>query len=160
MGLFSKILEKLGLKKDKDKASAEVKPAAAPAKPAAAPAKQASAPTRVDRDDVVRKPSVTAEPGMPGGPAPKAISEVDVVAQLEQLASANPAKLNWKVSIVDLLKLLDIESSFEARKELAEELGCPAEFMGDSTKMNVWLHKTVLKKIAENGGNIPAELLD
>lgn len=162
MGLFSKILEKLGLKKDKDKASAEVsgsaKPAATPAKPAAAPAKQT--PTRVERDDVVRKPSVSAEPGMPGGPAVKAISEVDVVAQLETLAAGNPAKLNWKVSIVDLLKLLDIESSFEARKELAEELGCPAELMGDSAKMNVWLHKTVLKKIAENGGNIPAELLD
>ncbi|NOH04777.1 MAG: DUF3597 domain-containing protein [Chloroflexi bacterium] len=92
--------------------------------------------------------------------APKPISEVDVVAHLEKLAAANPAKLNWKVSIVDLLKLLDIESSFEARKELAVELGCPPELMGDSAKMNVWLHKTVLKKIAENGGNIPKELLD
>ena len=85
---------------------------------------------------------------------------MEVVAKLEALAAANPQKLNWKVSIVDLLKLLDIDSSFGARKELAVELGCPAELMGDSAKMNMWLHKTVLKKIAENGGNIPKELLD
>jgi len=75
-------------------------------------------------------------------------------------AAANPQKLNWKVSIVDLLKLLDLDSSFAARKELAVELGCPADAMGDSAKMNMWLHKTVLKKLAENGGNIPKELLD
>jgi hypothetical protein len=91
---------------------------------------------------------------------PPAISVVDVVAQLEGLAAKNPQKLNWKVSIVDLLKLLDINSSFAARKELATELGCPAELMGDSAKMNMWLHKTVLNKIAENGGNVPKELLD
>jgi Domain of unknown function (DUF3597). len=85
---------------------------------------------------------------------------VDVVAQLEQRAAASPQKLNWKTSIVDLLKLLELDSSFAARKELAVELGCPADFMGDSAKMNVWLHKTVLAKIAENGGNVPKELLD
>ena len=88
------------------------------------------------------------------------MSEVDVVTKLEGLAAANPAKLNWKTSIVDLLKLLDLESSFEARKELAVELGCPPELMGDSAKMNTWLHKEVLKEIAQNGGNIPKELLD
>ena len=75
-------------------------------------------------------------------------------------AKANPAKLNWKTSIVDLLKLLDLESSFDARKELATELGCPADLMGDSAKMNTWLHKEVLRKIAANGGNIPKDLLD
>ncbi len=91
---------------------------------------------------------------------PQAIPVVDVVKKMEELAAKNPAKLDWKVSIVDLLKLLDIDSSFEARKELATELGCPADLMGDSAKMNVWLHKTVLKKIAENGGNIPQALLD
>jgi hypothetical protein len=93
-------------------------------------------------------------------PPPKPIAVVDVVAQLEQLAAANPQKLNWRTSIVDLLKLLDIDSSFAARKELATELGCPADLMGDSAKMNMWLHKTVLAKIAANGGNIPKELLD
>ena len=92
--------------------------------------------------------------------APKAISEVDVVANLEKLAAASPVQLNWQVSIVDLLKLLDLDSSLTARKELAVELGCPADAMSDSARMNVWLHKTVLKQIAENGGNIPQNLLD
>jgi len=82
------------------------------------------------------------------------------VAQLEKLAAANAQKLNWKTSIVDLLKLLDIDSSLTARKELAVELGCPAENMSDSARMNIWLHKAVLKKIADNGGNVPKELLD
>lgn len=88
-----------------------------------------------------------------------AVSVVDVVAQLEERAAANAQKLNWRVSIVDLLKLLDLDSSLTARKELATELNCPAELMDDSAKMNTWLHKTVLAKIAENGGNIPQELL-
>jgi hypothetical protein len=85
---------------------------------------------------------------------------VDVLAQLESLALANPQKLNWKTSIVDLLKLLDIDSSLAFRKELAAELACPADLMGDSAKMNMWLHKAVLQKIAANGGNIPREMLD
>jgi len=91
--------------------------------------------------------------------APTAISEVDVLAQLDALAAKHPEKLNWKVSIVDLLKLLGLDSSLTARKELASELGCPAEKMGDSAQMNMWLHKTVLQKLAANGGNIPPELL-
>jgi hypothetical protein len=85
---------------------------------------------------------------------------VDVVAQLEKRATANPQKLNWRTSIVDLLKLLDIDSSFAPRKELATELACPPELMSDSAKMNTWLHKTVLARIAANGGNVPRELLD
>ncbi len=92
--------------------------------------------------------------------APKAITVVDVMSKLEGLAAANPQKLNWKVSIVDLMKLLGLDSSFAARKELAVELGCPADKMGDSAQMNMWLHKTVLQKLADNGGNIPKELLD
>lgn len=91
--------------------------------------------------------------------APVAISAVDVVAKLEALASAHAEKLNWKTSIVDLLKLLGLDSSLAVRKELATELGCPADKMGDSAQMNMWLHKTVLQKLAANGGNIPAELL-
>jgi Domain of unknown function (DUF3597) len=102
-------------------------------------------------------PAPQAAPAAPPAPAPIAV--VDVVAQLEKLAASNPQKLNWKVSIVDLLKLLGLESSFAARKELAVELGCPSEKMGDSAQMNMWLHKTVLQKIADNGGNIPKELL-
>jgi len=95
----------------------------------------------------------------PVSAAPVAISAVDVVAKLEALAAGHAEKLNWKISIVDLLKLLGLDSSLAARKELATELGCPAEKMGDSAQMNMWLHKTVLQKLAENGGNIPAELL-
>jgi hypothetical protein len=93
-------------------------------------------------------------------PPPTPVSAMDIVTKLEGLAAANPQKLNWKTSIVDLLKLLDLDSSFAARKELATELGCPTDLMGDSAKMNMWLHKTVLKKLAENGGNIPKDLLD
>ena len=133
MGFFSNILEKLGIKK------AKAEPAPMPTPPPA--------------------PGPVAAPPPPP-PPPIEIPIVDVVARLETLAAANPQKLNWKVSIVDLLKLLDIDSSFGARKELAVELGCPTDLMGDSAKMNMWLHKTVLKKIAENGGNIPQELFD
>ena len=87
------------------------------------------------------------------------MASVDVAAQLEKRAAANPQKLNWKTSIVDLLKLLEIDSSPAARKELATELGCPPDLMKDSAKMNVWLHKTVLARIAANGGKVPADLL-
>jgi hypothetical protein len=83
-----------------------------------------------------------------------------MVAKLEKMAAENPQKLNWKRSIVDLLKLLGMDSSYEARKELATELHCPAGLMDDSAQMNTWLHKAVLEQIAENGGNIPMELLD
>ena len=83
-----------------------------------------------------------------------------VVAQLEQRAAASPQKLNWRTSIVDLLKLLDMDSSLAARKELAKELYCPDELMNDSARMNMWLHKNVLANIAANGGNVPADLLD
>jgi len=103
-------------------------------------------------------PTPQAEPTTPRAPAPIAV--VDVVAQLEKLAASHAQKLNWKVSIVDLLKLLGLESSFAARKQLAVELGCPSQKMGDSAQMNMWLHKTVLQKLADNGGNIPKELLD
>ncbi|HBT96266.1 MAG TPA: oxidoreductase, partial [Desulfobulbaceae bacterium] len=84
---------------------------------------------------------------------------VDVVGKLTAMAAANPQKLNWQTSIVDLLKLLALDSGLDARKKLATELGCPADKMGDSAQMNIWLHKTVLAKLAANGGNIPKELL-
>jgi hypothetical protein len=107
--------------------------------------------------------ATSAAPAAESAPAPQpaviAISEVDVVAKLEGMAAANPQKLNWRVSIVDLLKLLGLDSSLEARKGLATELGCPSDKMADSAQMNMWLHKTVLRKLAENGGNIPKELL-
>lgn len=134
MGLFNTILEKLGFGADKTE----------PSVTAAAPTDAAPA-------------SVT--PGAPAAVAPVAVSPVDVVAKLESLAAANTQKLNWKTSIVDLMKLLGLDSSFAARKELAVELSCPADKMADSAQMNMWLHKTVLQRLAENGGNIPKELL-
>jgi hypothetical protein len=130
VSFFSKILEKLGF------GTAHAAPAPAPARVPASPAITPVAP-----------------------PPPRPIAVVDVVAALEGKAAANPQKLNWKTSIVDLLKLLDIDSSLAARKELAAELNCPADLMGDSAKMNMWLHKTVLRKIADNGGNIPSDML-
>ena len=132
MGFFSQILEKLGFGSAASAPAASATSAAPSATPSAAPAALQQ---------------------------PQPIALVDVVAQLEQRAAANPQKLNWRTSIVDLLKLLDIDSSFGARKDLAKELGCPAELMGDSAQMNMWLHKTVLARIAANGGNIPKELL-
>jgi len=101
-----------------------------------------------------------ATPKAPAAPAaPQAMGVVDVVGKLEKLAASNQQQLNWKTSIVDLLKLLGLDSSLTARKTLATELGCPAEKMSDSAQMNMWLHKTVLQKLAANGGNIPKELL-
>ena len=88
------------------------------------------------------------------------MSETDVAAKLDGLAAKNPQKLNWRTSIVDLMKLLGMESSLEERKELAQELGYPREGMSDSAKMNMWLHKAVLWEISKNGGNVPKELLD
>lgn len=136
MGLFSNILEKLGMGS----------PQVVPQPPVSAPVASAAP-----------APAPAAAPA----PAPVAsITMVDVVALMEQKAAANPQKLNWKTSIVDLLKLLDLDSSLAARKELAKELYCPDELMEDSAKMNMWLHKNVLAHIAANGGNIPKELLD
>ena len=133
MGFFANILDKLGI------SSAQAEPVAAPAAP------EASAPVA----------AVPVE-----APAVASITMVDVVQQMEDLAAANPQKLNWRTSIVDLLKLLDIDSSLAARKALATELYCPDELMNDSAQMNMWLHKNVLAHIAANGGNVPAELLD
>jgi hypothetical protein len=130
MGIFSSILSKLGFGSD-----------AAAAAPAAAP--EAAAPAAA-----------------PAPAAPVAIAVVDVVSRLTDLAAKHPEKLNWKVSIVDLMKLLGLDSSLAARKELATELHCPADKMGDSAQMNMWLHKTVLQKLADNGGNVPKDLLD
>ena len=92
--------------------------------------------------------------------APAAAPEtVDVVAVCEALAAKNPQKLNWRTSIVDLMKLLGMDSSLANRKELAKELGCPENLIGgDYSQMNVWLIKAVMQKLAENGGKVPEEL--
>ena len=88
---------------------------------------------------------------------PAQMSDVDVEAVMNNLAAKNPEKLDWRRSIVDLMKLLNLNSSFSARKELAKELGYTGD-SNDSATMNVWLHKQVMQKLAANGGKVPADL--
>ncbi|WP_434771031.1 DUF3597 domain-containing protein [Pseudomonas entomophila] len=145
MSLFGTILEKLGLRKH-DQGTAPTASDASTAGGGAASA-DASASTT---------PGATASASTP---APAALSQVDVAAKLDGLAAQNSEKLNWKTSIVDLLKLLNIDSSLANRKELAKELNYTGS-TDDSAAMNLWLHKAVLKKLSENGGQVPADLLD
>jgi hypothetical protein len=99
--------------------------------------------------------SATGSPKSAAGPVVE--PHVDVEAVLTKLASQNKEKLDWRSSIVDLMKLLDLDSSLSARKELAKELNYTGD-MNDSAKMNVWLHKQVMIKLAENGGKVPDSL--
>ena len=135
MGIFNTIMEKLGLVKDKAVEAVAGTEAAAAEAPAA------------------------AEPAAPEVSASEAPPTVDVIAVCEEIASTNGAHLNWNTSIGDLMKLLGIDSSLANRKTLAEELGCPKDLIGgDYAQMNVWLHKAVMQKLAENGGKVPADL--
>lgn len=132
MGIFGNILGKIFGHKPKKA-------------PAPAPAPQA-------------QPTPTAPtPQAQAAPAPQ--QPVDIEAVLEDMAKDNPQKLNWRTSIVDLMKLVGMESSLQERKDLADELGYTGD-KSDSASMNIWLHKAVLKKLAENGGKIPASMLD
>ena len=125
----------------------------------AAPATAAQAPTAT-----ITKPDKSATPAAPGSAtvAPVELenvneTKVDVAAILDKLNKENPEKLDWRHSIVDLMKLLNLESSLHARRELANELG----YDGDphkSAEMNIWLHKQVMTKLAEHGGIVPDEL--
>jgi hypothetical protein len=138
MGIFDRILDKLGIAGVNN----EVRPRA----------------EGVGSDSASRAtdstPSAHAEVS-----APNAITTVDVHALLEQKAAESGRQLNWRTSIVDLLKVLGVDSSLEARRKLAQELACPPELMNNTADMNIWLHKELLKRVAESGGNVPAELL-
>ena len=112
-----------------------------PVTPAGSPAAAPAAPT----------------PSAPSAPAAAPAAPVDVAAVLDALAKKNKQKLNWRKSIVDLMKLLDLDSSQAARKKLADELHYSGDTK-DSAKMNVWLHKQVMIKLAANGGKVPDEL--
>jgi 3-oxoacyl-ACP reductase-like protein len=131
MGIFSNIMGKIFGHKPRTAPTAST--------PTAAPA-----PT----------PTAAATPAPAPPPEP-----VDVTAVLDDLAANNPQKLDWRHSIVDLMKLVGMESSLAERKELADELGYTGD-KGDSASMNIWLHKQVIKKLSENGGKVPAELAD
>jgi len=132
MGIFSNIYNKI-FHHSSDAAPAAT-PAAATTAPAAAPAAPAAAPAA-------------------------AAPVVDVEVVLVDLASKNAEKLNWRTSIVDLMKLLQLDSSLAARKELAQELHFTGD-TNDSASMNIWLHRQVMNKLAENGGKVPADLKD
>jgi 3-oxoacyl-ACP reductase-like protein len=101
-----------------------------------------------------------AAPAAPAAaPAPAAMDQVDVEAILNQKLQASGQNLNWRTSIVDLLKLLDLDSSLQSRKELAAELHYTGD-TSDSASMNIWLHRQVMNKLAANGGKVPADLKD
>jgi hypothetical protein len=104
----------------------------------------------------------TAQPASPAGQtAPPAAAAsgapVDVAAIMDNLAAQSSERLDWRKSIVDLMKLINLDSSLAARKELAQELSYTGD-MNDSASMNIWLHKQVMTKLAENGGRVPDEL--
>lgn len=152
MGLFTGIMNKIF----GHKAEAKLRPLAAmPPAPATAPS--TPAPTS--------EPPTSAAPPQPESPPPAAAAPpapapvVDVAAVLDDLAAATKEKLDWRKSIVDLMKLVGMDSSLASRKELADDLGYTGD-KGDSAKMNVWLHREVIKKLAANGGMVPADLLD
>ncbi|WP_028102319.1 DUF3597 domain-containing protein [Pseudoduganella violaceinigra] len=137
MGILSNIFHKIFPSSHQEAAPppASGAPSTAPAATPAAPAAQAAA----------------------AAAAPAATAAVDVEAILNEKAASAGQPLNWRTSIVDLLKLLDLDSSLAARKELAHELHYSGD-TGDSAAMNIWLHKQVMNKLAENGGKVPAEL--
>jgi 3-oxoacyl-ACP reductase-like protein len=104
-------------------------------------------------------PASGSSPASGGVMPPKQpANSVDVTGVLTKLASQNKEKLDWQHSIVDLMKLLNLDSSLHARKELAQELHYTGD-TNDSAKMNMWLHAQVLEKLAENGGKVPADLM-
>jgi hypothetical protein len=185
MSIFSNILDKLGLnKKKEEEAKAAAAMSAAATSAAAAAAAQAAkpvaprpaAPAPQGPQGFGPRPPM-GQPPMGHGPMPTSVSVadaaaaasaavkpagmemVDVVSKLDGLAKASPIPLNWKQSINDLMALLGIPHTPQDIKDLAVELGCPEKEMADSYSRNVWTHQALLKKIAENGGNIPPELL-
>ena len=103
-------------------------------------------------------PAASTSAAAPASPA-AAAPPVDVESVLNDMAKKNPEKLNWRTSIVDLMKLVGMDSSLTARKELAKELNYTGN-TNDSASMNMWLHKQVMRKIAENGGKLPADMKD
>lgn len=137
MGIFSTIKEKIFGKKEE---------APAPA-PQATPTTAAPAPAPA--------PSVAPAAAL----APQPVSVVDVEENLSRQAATSGEPLNWRTSIVDLMKLLGIDPSLENRKELAQELGYTGELNG-SAEMNIWLHKAVMRELAANGGKVPSDLTD
>jgi 3-oxoacyl-ACP reductase-like protein len=142
MSIFGNILGKIF-----GTTPAEAAPAAAPAPAAEAPAAPADA-----------APVAAPAPGAPASVPPEVAANVDIVAVLDGLDDANPEELDWRKSIVDLMKVLGLDSSLGARKQLAAELKYDGD-TNDSATMNIWLHKKVIDLVAANGGKVPGDLL-
>ena len=129
-------------------------PAAAQAKPQATPGSMQSQPTQT-----AQQTSPQAAPRPATAPPAAPMEMVDVEAILNKMAQSAGEPLNWRTSIVDLLKLLNLDSSLQSRKELAQELDYSGD-TGDSAAMNIWLHRQVMNRLAANGGKVPADLRD
>ena len=146
MGIFSSIKEKLFGK-------AEEKPAQTVTAEAVKPATADMAATPTVSNEAVATSTgsqpVAATPSQP----------VDVAAILDAAVAKNGQKLDWRRSIVDMMKALGMDASLQERKELADELGYTGD-KSDSASMNIWLHKAFMKALADNGGKVPADLLD
>jgi hypothetical protein len=125
---------------------------AAPAASAGAPSGSGAKPASGSSSAAAPSPAAK-----PSGPAGTPAATVDVAAVLTKLAASNKERLDWQKSIVDLMKLLNLDSSLAARKELADELHFNGD-KNDTASMNIWLHKQVMVKLAENGGKVPDEL--
>jgi len=126
---------------------------AATAAPAAAPAQVSTSPKAAPT-----APEARGSASPTAAPAVAKAQTIDVAAIVDKAATSKGEKLAWRTSIVDLMKALGLDSSLAARKELAKELHYTGN-MDDSAAMNVWLHKQVMSKLAENGGKVPADLL-
>ena len=129
-------------------------PAAAQAKPQATPGSMQSQPAQT-----AQQTSPQAAPRPATAPPAAPMELVDVEAILNKMAQSAGQPLNWRSSIVDLLKLLNLDSSLQSRKELAQELDYKGD-TGDSASMNIWLHRQVMNRLAANGGKVPADLRD
>jgi len=155
MSIFGKIKDSIfGNKAEAAERSAPYATPAPEVGQAPAPASTAQAPASASPAPVPGVSPSTAAPAPQASAAP-----VDVIASLEQTAKAKGSDLNWRSSIVDLMKLLDIDSSLANRKDLAKELHYPGDADG-SAEMNIWLHKAVMRELAKNGGRVPADLTD
>jgi uncharacterized protein DUF3597 len=149
MGMFNDMMQKIFHAAGKAEAPPDaVKPGISPESRVAAAARQ-GVPVAI---------AVPNAPNAPGRPSATATAAVDIESVLNSLAASNREKLDWKHSIVDLMKLVGMDSSLSARKALAADLHYTGD-TNDSATMNVWLHKEVMKKLAENGGKVPQELL-
>ena len=147
MGMFNDLMQKIF----RAGAKAEAPPDAA--RPGVVPESRVQAAARQGVPVAIAVPNAPNAPGKAAAAGP-----VDVAAVLNGLAANSREKLDWKHSIVDLMKLVGMDSSLAARKSLAADLKYTGD-TNDSATMNMWLHKEVMKKLAENGGKVPQELL-